>query len=101
MALRPVFSTPQPPPNLPNLPKTEEGLVNYLRNFALWCRNGFTDKLSSTAALPGIMLQATDAATGLPLPNVVYMLTVKATAGNPPTAPAVVLTLVAAGQGLP
>ena len=37
------------------------------------------------------MIQAVDATTGHPI-NAVYMLTIKATAGPPPTAPTIVLT---------
>jgi hypothetical protein len=75
-------------------------LSHYLRTFSLWCRNGFADKLSSSAALPGVMIQAVDAITGKPI-NAVYMLTIKATAGPPPSAPTIVMTLMPSGSGRP
>jgi hypothetical protein len=59
----PAASSPvglQPPPSLPNVPGLNDQLANYLRSFALWCRHGFAAKLSSTTALPGIMLLAND-----------------------------------------
>lgn len=64
MATFPSSPTAQPPPDLPNMPDVSDTLSRYLRTFALWCRNGFADKLSSTQALPGVMLQAYDAPAG-------------------------------------
>lgn len=95
MATFPSSATAQPPPDLPSLQKTEDGLINYLRTFSLWCRNGFRDKLSSTAALPGILLMAYDPVTNQPT-NVTYLVTVKD--GAPPT---LVFTQIAAGSGTP
>ena len=60
----PTPRTIQPPPDLPNLPEASASLSNYLRNFALWCRHGFADKISATTAQPGIMLSAYDAPAG-------------------------------------
>jgi hypothetical protein len=60
----PTPRTIQPPPDLPNLPEASSSLSNYLRNFALWCRHGFADKVSATAAQPGVMLSAYDAPAG-------------------------------------
>ena len=60
----PTPRTLQPPPDLPNLPEASSSLSNYLRNFALWCRHGFADKISGTTAQPGIMLSAYDAPAG-------------------------------------
>jgi hypothetical protein len=100
MASQPTAPTEQPPPDLPSMPDVSATMTNYLRTFALWCRNGFRDKLSAHQALPGVLLQAHDA-TGAPLPNAVYMLTIKATAGSPPTGPTVVMTFVPAGSGQP
>ena len=56
----PLPRTLQPPPELPNDPKTSDVLSQYLRTFSLWCRHGFADKMSATTAAPGFMLQATD-----------------------------------------
>ena len=100
MAPRPPAPSLQPPPELPAIKDLDIQLAQYLRTFALWCRNMFQDKVDAHRALPGILLQANDA-TGQPIPNAVYMLTVHATPGSPPTAPGVTLTLVAAGSGAP
>lgn len=69
MANQPTPRTIQPPPALPNMPDVSATLSGYLRNFSLWCRHGFADKLSGSTALPGIMLQAYDAPAGT-TPNV-------------------------------
>ena len=60
----PTPRTLQPPPDLPNMPEVSPTLSGYLRNFALWCRHGFADKISGTTAQPGLMLAAYDAAPG-------------------------------------
>ena len=67
---QPLPRTIQPPPELPNDPKTSDVLSQWLRTFSLWCRHGFADKLSISTAAPGIMLQTTGD------PPEVYMLTV-------------------------
>jgi hypothetical protein len=56
--------TLQPPPDLPSMPDVSATLTGYLRNFSLWCRHGFADKLSGSTAQPGVMLQAYDAPAG-------------------------------------
>jgi len=61
--------TIQPPPDLPSLTDasgklSSDKLSSYLRNFALWCRHGFADKISGSTAQPGLMLQAYDAPAG-------------------------------------
>lgn len=63
-APQPSFRAEVPPPILQDDPKLSTQTAQYLRNFALWCRHGFADKLSQTVANPGIMLQASDAAAG-------------------------------------
>jgi len=73
MATFPTAPAEQPPPNLPDLPETPQ-LGNYLRTFALWCRNGFRAKLDADVALPGILFQAVDAPAGTAPP--VYVLEV-------------------------
>jgi hypothetical protein len=100
MAPRPPYTSAQPPPELPADPKLSEMTSQYLRTFALWCRNGFAAKLDANRALPGVMIQAVDATSGLPI-NAVYMLTIKATAGPPPSAPTIVMTLMPSGSGSP
>jgi hypothetical protein len=60
----PTPRTIQPPPDLPSMPDVKPALTNYLRNFALWCRHGFADKISATTAQPGVMLSAYDAPAG-------------------------------------
>lgn len=69
--------TLQPPPDLPNMPDVSTTLSGYLRNFSLWCRHGFADKISATTAQPGLMLQAYDAPPGT-IPNV-FMIRVDST----------------------
>ena len=64
MAPKPTFASPQPPPDLPSMPEMSDTLANYLRTFALWCRNGFNAKLNAQTALPGVMLQAYDSPAG-------------------------------------
>lgn len=64
MATYPTPQTAQPPPDLPAMPDVNPTLSNYLRTFALWCRNGFADSLRSRSALQGIMLTASDAPAG-------------------------------------
>jgi hypothetical protein len=59
-ALQPSAPGEQPPPDLPNMPDVSETLSRYLRTFSLWCRNGFRDKLTISASLPGVLIQATD-----------------------------------------
>jgi hypothetical protein len=60
MAPQPAAPAPQPPPELPSMPDVSATLTNYLRTFALWCSNGFANKMSITSALRGVMLQAND-----------------------------------------
>jgi hypothetical protein len=80
MASQPTPRTIQPPPDLPNDPKTSDVLSQYLRTFALWCRHGFADKLSITTAAPGLMLQATDDPTKIFMIHVNAAGTISATA---------------------
>jgi hypothetical protein len=60
----PTPRTIQPPPDLPSMPDVSTQLSGYLRNFSLWCRHGFADKISATSAQPGVMLSAYDAPAG-------------------------------------
>jgi hypothetical protein len=64
MASQPTAPTEQPPPDLPSMPDVSATLTTYLRTFALWCRNGFQDRLPAHQALPGVLLQAYDAPAG-------------------------------------
>jgi hypothetical protein len=64
MASQPTAAAPQPPPDLPSMPDVSGTLTNYLRTFALWCRNGFADRMPAHQALPGVLLQAYDAPAG-------------------------------------
>jgi hypothetical protein len=63
-APQPSPASLQPPPDVPHDPGVSNVLANYLRGFALWCRQGFAAKLPADTALPGILLQAYDAAPG-------------------------------------
>ncbi len=80
--------TLQPPPELPNDPKTSDILSQYLRTFSLWARHGFADKLSQTTAAPGLLLQATDD------PTKIFMIQVNA-AGE------ITATVIPLGGGRP
>jgi hypothetical protein len=91
-APHPTGRTVQPPPDLPSMPDVSTTLSSYLRNFALWCRHGFADKLSGTTALPGVMLQAYDAPAGT-TPKV-YLVQVN-------SAGAISATLMTIGAGKP
>ena len=84
--------TLQPPPDLPSMPEVSDTLTGYLRNFALWCRHGFADKLSGSTALPGLLLQASDAPAGT-IPKV-FLIQVN-------TAGTIVATPIALGGGKP
>jgi hypothetical protein len=75
MAPQPRAPAPQPPPDVPSMPDVDSTLVNYLRTFALWCRNGFASKLDNSSALPGVLLQAQAAVSNPP----VFMLQVTGT----------------------
>ena len=72
MASQPTPRTIQPPPDLPSMPDVSDTLTGYLRNFALWCRHGFADKISGSSAQPGLLLQAADD------PTKIFMLQVNA-----------------------
>jgi hypothetical protein len=52
------------PPDLPADPSISNSLGVYLRNFALWARNGFAEQMRNDEAHPGMMLRAYDAAPG-------------------------------------
>jgi hypothetical protein len=78
MANQPTPRTLQPPPDVPSLDGSDklsvDKLSGYLRNFALWCRHGFADKLSGSVAQPGLMLSGYDAPAGAA--PAIYMLEV-------------------------
>ncbi len=89
--------TIQPPPDLPSLTDAAgklsvDTLSGYLRNFSLWCRHGFADKLSGSTAQPGLMLQAYDAPPGTT--PAVFMIQVKSNG-------TIVATPMALGSGKP
>jgi hypothetical protein len=67
MALAPQQQTPQSariPPDVPSDPKISESLTQYLRNFALWARNGFAEQMRNNEAHPGLLVRAYDTAPG-------------------------------------
>jgi hypothetical protein len=88
----PTPRTVQPPPDLPNMPDVSPSLSGYLRNFALWCRHGFADKISVSQPVNGVLFQAIDPAAGA-APEI-WMLQVR-------TGGAFVLTQVPLGGGKP
>jgi hypothetical protein len=97
----PLPRTLQPPPDLPNDPSISTQMTNYLRNFALWCRHGFADKLSISTAAPGLLIQASDASTGAQTPFT-YLVGVKVTVtGGVPSAPTITFTAQLLGSGKP
>jgi hypothetical protein len=57
-------SSARPPPDVPADPSVSNTLTQYLRNFALWARQGFADSLRSHEAQPGLMVRAYDTAPG-------------------------------------
>jgi hypothetical protein len=67
-------------------------LINYLRTFSLWAKNGLSSKLDRRSASPGILLQANDAPVGTA--PAVFMLQVT-------TAGVVVVTPVPLGGANP
>lgn len=92
MAPKPTAATPQPPPDLPSMPDASPALTNYLRTFALWCRNMFQDRLPAHQALPFVLLQADDPPAGT-TPKV-FMVTVN-------SAGTISATLMIIGGGQP
>ena len=92
MATYPSPPSAQPPPDLPSMPDVSDALTGYLRTFSLWCRNGFAAKLDASAALPGLLLQASDAPPGT-TPKV-YLIRVN-------TAGAITATAQPLGSGKP
>ena len=96
---QPLPRTIQPPPELPNDPKTSDILSNYLRTFSLWCRHGFADKISGTTATQGLLVQAKDAFPGDPpaASNRVYLIEISVATG----APVIHMTFIPAGGGKP
>ena len=52
------------PPDVPSDPAISNALSNYLRSFALWCRNGFAEQMRNNEAVPGLMVRAYDTAAG-------------------------------------
>ena len=67
MARAPQQQTPQAaniPPDVPADPKISDALTQYLRNFALWCRNGFAEQMRNNEAHKGLLVRAYDTAAG-------------------------------------
>lgn len=52
------------PPDVPSDPSISETLTQYLRNFALWARNGFAEQMRNNEAVPGVMLRSRDTPAG-------------------------------------
>jgi hypothetical protein len=57
---RATYQSARIPPDVPSDPGISGPLTDYLRNFALWCRNGFAEQLRNDTALPGVMLRGYD-----------------------------------------
>lgn len=90
MAIAP--RTIQASPTMPDMSGVDPKLVGYLHSLTLWARHGFADKISGSAAQPGIMLMAKDPPAGT-TPKV-FMIQVT-------TAGAVVATPIDIGEGKP
>lgn len=52
------------PPDVPSDPRISPTLTEYLRSFALWCRNGFAEQMRNNEAVPGLLVRAYDTAPG-------------------------------------
>ena len=62
------------PPDVPSDPSISDKLGVYLRNFALWARNGFAEQMRNNEALQGVMFRGYNSPPGVN-PNV-FMLEV-------------------------
>ena len=54
-----------PPDRAGGSRRSSGALGVYLRNFALWCRNGFAEQMRNNEALQGLMLRGYDAPPGV------------------------------------
>jgi hypothetical protein len=52
------------PPDVPSDPGISSLLSAYLRNFALWCRDGFAEQMRNNQALRGLMMLGDNAPAG-------------------------------------
>lgn len=64
-ANQPTPQSARIPPDVPADPGISQVLGVYLRNFALWCRDGFAEQMRNNQALPGVMLLGYDAPAGV------------------------------------
>ena len=64
MANQPTPQAARIPPDVPADPGISQSLGVYLRNFALWARNGFAEQMRNNEAHPGLMVRAYDTAPG-------------------------------------
>jgi hypothetical protein len=60
MVAQAPFVGPQPP-DLPGMPDVSPALSSYLRNFALWAKNGLSGKLDVNSSAPAHLMQGHDA----------------------------------------
>ena len=60
-ANQPTPQSARIPPDIPSDPGISSLLGAYLRNFALWCRDGFAEQMRNNQALPGVMLMGFNA----------------------------------------
>ena len=63
-ANQPTPQSARIPPDIPADPGISSSLGTYLRNFALWCRDGFAEQMRNNQALPGVMLMGFNAPAG-------------------------------------
>jgi hypothetical protein len=52
------------PPDVPSDPSISAPLTQYLRSFALWARNGFSEQMRNNEAHPGLLVRAYDTPAG-------------------------------------
>ena len=65
--------TPVITPSPPTIPRLNDSVLTaYLRGFALWAQTNLSAKMSSSQALPGVFLQASDTPSGSP-PKVFFI----------------------------
>ena len=52
------------PPDVPADASISPRLTQYLRTFALWCRDGFAEQMRNNEAVPGVLMRAWDTPAG-------------------------------------
>jgi hypothetical protein len=71
---QPTFQSARIPPDVPFDKNVSPSLTQYLRNFSLWCRDGFAEQIRNNQAVPGLLIRSWDTPAGQD--PVVFMLRV-------------------------